>query len=877
MAKKRLTGIGFGTPIVSASLSWERVGAGNDLGAGNGCLVLQGGKLPTVRQAADPIMMGVHPSSVIPGGSRGAKGEPLMERVPAYVARDVDEGLQRRLAGSGFVVLVGDSSAGKSRAAFEAVAAVLPDHVLVAPQNRSAVANAVSAAESTRRCVLWLDDLENYIGAGGLTRAGIARVMAGRRVHRVIVATLRATEEILLTSDAAGEEGGWQSRRDAREVLELAHRISVARLFSKPELKRARAHAWDPRIAEALTHADLYGVAEYMAAGPELMRDWEDAWSPNTDPRVPSHPRGAALIAAAVDLRRGGFGSPLPCTVLEEVHEHYLRERGGARLRPESLRDAWTWATRARRATTALLQHVDDEHVQVFDYLFDVVQRGSRAGHHVSDSILEAALAACAPIDADNIARTAARNGRYQLAEKASDRAYRARENALGAEHHDTLAARAFHADILRELGHDAEFEHEHGVVSEIAARAFGPEDPLVLESRNSRAYALIRLGRPAEAEKELRAVRDVSSRVLGLGHDVTITSRHFRAIALSNLDKLAEAEAENRFVLDTWTREFGHEHMSTLYSRGNLAITLYRAGRFEEAESEASIVLDIRIRTFGQEHPLTLYTRSLRAAVLHELGRPAEAENEYQVIADISARAFGAEAHLALESRTRHASALTRLGRFEEAESEASIVLDICTRAFGQEHPLTLYTRSLRAAVLRELGRPAEAENEYQVIADISARAFGAEAQRVLDSRSGRGFALIHLGRFAEAEEELQAVHDVSSRVLGPGHDTTMTSRHLRAIALLGLGRLAEAEAENRFILNAWTRQFGPENISTLYSRGNLARVLLKSGRLEEAEAEAHAVLEIRTRILGPEHPDTLRITSLILQIEDARNHTVS
>jgi hypothetical protein len=38
--------------------------------------------------------------------------------------------------------------------------------------------------------------------------------------------------------------------------------------------------ARDPRIVEALTHADLYGVAEYMAAGPELVRDWEDAWSP---------------------------------------------------------------------------------------------------------------------------------------------------------------------------------------------------------------------------------------------------------------------------------------------------------------------------------------------------------------------------------------------------------------------------------------------------------------------------------------------------------------------------------------------------------------------------------------------------------------------
>ena len=472
MVKKKLTGIGFGTPLVSASLSWEHAGADSDLAlqVERGCLVLPGGKLPRVRQVLDPIMMGVHPSSRAHSSGHVADGEPLMERVPTYVRRDVDEDLHQRLANSGFVILVGDSSAGKSRAAYEAIAAVLPDHVLIVPQNRDAVPAAVSTAEGARRCVVWLDDLENYVGPGGLTRMGIARIMASRRAHRVIVATLRAAEEALLTSDAVGEEGGWRSRRDAREVLELAYRIPLPRMFSRSELERARTQVRDPRIAEALAHADTYGVAEYVAAGPELLRDWEDAWSPNTDSRVPSNPRGAALIAAAIDIRRGGYASPLPCRVLEEVHEHYLHERGGARLRPEPLGDAWAWATRARRATTALLQRVDDEHVQVFDYLLDIVQRSSRPSDYVPDSILQAALAVSAPIDADNIARTAGRNGRFQLAEAASNKAYLAREGMLGAEHRDTLATRAFHADILRELGRNAEFEREHRIVSEVAA-----------------------------------------------------------------------------------------------------------------------------------------------------------------------------------------------------------------------------------------------------------------------------------------------------------------------------------------------------------------------------------------------------------------------
>ncbi len=102
----------------------------------------------------------------------------MLERVPTYVPRDVDDELHRRLAVSGFVLVVGDSTAGKSRAASEAIA-VLPDHVLVVPQNRESMSVAIDKAAGTRRCVLWLDDLENYLCPGGLTRAGVARVLAG--------------------------------------------------------------------------------------------------------------------------------------------------------------------------------------------------------------------------------------------------------------------------------------------------------------------------------------------------------------------------------------------------------------------------------------------------------------------------------------------------------------------------------------------------------------------------------------------------------------------------------------------------------------------------------------------------------------------------
>jgi hypothetical protein len=74
----------------------------------DGCLVLPGGRLPRVRDIADPVLLGVHNAApvTVPAGGEEAS-PPAGEHVPAYVPRDVDGGLRERLAAGGFVLLVG--------------------------------------------------------------------------------------------------------------------------------------------------------------------------------------------------------------------------------------------------------------------------------------------------------------------------------------------------------------------------------------------------------------------------------------------------------------------------------------------------------------------------------------------------------------------------------------------------------------------------------------------------------------------------------------------------------------------------------------------------------------------------------------------------
>src|SRR5712664_3439832 len=66
------------------------------------------GRLPLVRDLGDPLALGVHPAAIMRHDS--------MNRVPPFVVRGIMAELTRALREDRFVLLVGESTAGKSRA-----------------------------------------------------------------------------------------------------------------------------------------------------------------------------------------------------------------------------------------------------------------------------------------------------------------------------------------------------------------------------------------------------------------------------------------------------------------------------------------------------------------------------------------------------------------------------------------------------------------------------------------------------------------------------------------------------------------------------------------------------------------------------------------
>ena len=515
-------------------------------------------------------------------------------------------------------MLVGESAAGKTRAAFEAMRAVLPDHLFIAPAGVEHVAAAAAKALGTGNCVLWLDDLELYLGSSGAPlRKAIVDVLAGAAHHRVVLATLSAIEEGRLTDGT--DQDSWPLMRVSRAVLDqVTRRIFVSRVFSAAEQQRAADMAdGDPRLAEAIRNADGHGICEYLARGPQLYAEWEDAWARG------NHPRGAALVAAAVDCRRAGFMAPLPRPLLDELHVRYLDERGGADLYPEPPDQAWAWATLFRNSGRAPLRPVDPDRYEVFGYFIDELQRRTHSEQLMPEGTAVAALRYAGPADAGSIAAAAWHQGRYQLAESAINRAYQTLTEGSGSTDPDTLASRNNLAAVRHALGKlsDAEAETEYRAVLRACVTVLGDGHPTTLASRNNLAVILRTQGRPAEAETEFSAVLQARVAALGPDHPESLASRNNLAAVRHALGKLSDADAETEFsaVLQARVAALGPDHPETLISRNNLAAVRHALGKLSDAEAETEYraILDARTRLLGPDHPHTVVSRANLTSLL--------------------------------------------------------------------------------------------------------------------------------------------------------------------------------------------------------------------------------------------------------------------
>ncbi|WP_441248904.1 tetratricopeptide repeat protein [Kitasatospora sp. McL0602] len=616
------------------------------------------GRLPLVAQVDDPVAVGVHPAEWSADGA------------PAYIARDAEPELRQALKDHQFVLILGESTAGKTRLAYETVRELFPERLFVRPLGKDALPLAFEQIRRRRRdSLLWLDDLESYLGAGGLTGQELGELLAERPGRVTVVATMRTEEH--RRYDAREESRLTGSDRDLwrteRGVVQAARAIRIARRWSGPECDRARLLAEDPRIERALRSSRRFGVSEVLASGPALLDSWRDGWAPG------ANPRGAALVAAAVDCRRLGLRRPLPQEWLAELHQPYLAARGGEALKPEPLGPAVSWASQAAHATSSLLIGSAGTGWTAFDYLLDTP--GLRP---VPDHLWDGLLPRVGPEDCYDLGLVAHQESRLGRATVALRRAC---EGAVpGADF--ALAI------VLGDSGQPARAVQALGPILRQRTETLGADHPDTLAARHQLAFFTGESGKATEAAQLFATLVADTTRGLGADHPDTLAARHQLAYYTGESGDTAGAVRQLRALLGDRERALGSRHAQTLATRRSLAWYRGCGGELTSAQMELSLLATDAAALLGPDDPHTLAVRGAWAWFALLTGSPAEAEAELAALAADRSRLLGPDHPHTLSTRLQLARATAALGDLERALTAATELLADAERLLEPSHP---------------------------------------------------------------------------------------------------------------------------------------------------------------------------------------------
>jgi len=276
----------------------------------------------------------------------------------SYLSRDRDRDLLDALGEGHFVLVVGDSGAGKSRAAFEGSKKRFPERGFVMPERAESLREVLALADppDLAGAIIWLDDLERYLGPDGLSH-NVLDALDRFEPPAVVVATMRSAEYERL-------EGDRQTSRSLRAIVERARLIRLDTHLSVAELEALQGRGADAAAIEAITQE---GLGPYIVSGPRLLDRLQNG--------AATCPEGEAVARAALDWRRAGAFESVPEPALRALFEFCLPKHLDAD--DTAFERGLKWAREPLAGATSLIKLSDREPTRRFvglDYLVDKLE-----------------------------------------------------------------------------------------------------------------------------------------------------------------------------------------------------------------------------------------------------------------------------------------------------------------------------------------------------------------------------------------------------------------------------------------------------------------------------------------------------------------------
>jgi hypothetical protein len=335
----------------------------------------------------------VHPAIQVP------RTDPATA-LPGYVPRNHDARLRAIIDGmlgdgrSQVITLVGGSSTGKSRAAWELARyldSVQPHrwwlwHPFDPTRPQSVLADLANVGPHT---IVWLNEAQHYLmpadpGLSEQVTAGLRSLLHDRARGPVLVlATMWPDYWTTLTTRP--DAGDPDLYGQAREVL-TGTAVTVTDAFTPAEIAALTGADVDPRVRQAATQTEGGRITQYLAGAPELVTRYRTA-----------PPAARAIIELAIDARRLGHPLPIPHALLEQAAPGYLNDHDWDHLGEDWLEQALAYTaqpckgargplTRIRTRPNEPLATVGQPSYRLADYL-EQTGRTERAGIYPPESL----------------------------------------------------------------------------------------------------------------------------------------------------------------------------------------------------------------------------------------------------------------------------------------------------------------------------------------------------------------------------------------------------------------------------------------------------------------------------------------------------------